>query len=79
MVLLRIAVIDALARATGKRYSTFDVVGAGPRVVAGIVEKYAEVRFYPYESALNFLLEVSRNDVVMISAMSTDFLAVSKL
>ncbi|MEM0368123.1 MAG: radical SAM protein [Desulfurococcaceae archaeon] len=78
-MLLRIAVIDALARATGKRYSTFDVVGAGPRVVAGIVEKYAEVRFYPYESALNFLLEVSRNDVVMISAMSTDFLAVSKL
>jgi radical SAM superfamily enzyme YgiQ (UPF0313 family) len=76
---LRVAVVDALARARGKRYSTFDVVGAGPRVVAGIVEKYAEVEFYTYENAPALLSKAADIDVVMISAMSTDIYAVKKL
>ncbi|MEM1843855.1 MAG: B12-binding domain-containing radical SAM protein, partial [Desulfurococcaceae archaeon] len=70
---MQIAVIDALARARGERYATFDVVGSGPRIVAGISEEFGEVSFYPYEKATGRTSELLRADIVMISAMSSDF------
>lgn len=76
---LNICVIDALARATGTRYSTFDVVGAGPRVVAGIAEKYGQTAFYTYEDAIKRVSRLLSYDVLMISAMSSDYGAVKKL
>ncbi len=36
---IKFLVVDALARASGRRYATHDVVGAGPRVVAGIIDQ----------------------------------------
>jgi radical SAM superfamily enzyme YgiQ (UPF0313 family) len=76
---MRICVVDALARSTGSRYTTFDVVGAGPRVVAGLAEKYGEVHFYTYEKALKSINDVSSKDLVLISAMSSDYVALKKL
>lgn len=76
---MKITVIDVLARSTGKRYSTFDVVGAGPRHIAGIAENYGEVRFLPYEKFENGLNEILTSDVAMISAMSTDIIALKNL
>ena len=75
---MKISVIDVLARATGKRYSTFDVVGAGPRIVAGIAEKYGEVSLYPYEKALSRLQDILHSDLVLVSAMSSDYSALSR-
>ncbi|MEM4826612.1 MAG: cobalamin-dependent protein, partial [Desulfurococcaceae archaeon] len=75
---MKIAVVDTLARAMGKRYSTFDVVGAGPRHIAGIAEKHGEVLFFPYEKAVEKLNIVRKFDVVMISAMSSDYVAVKR-
>lgn len=43
------------------------------------MEKYAEVRFYPYEDAVDSFVDLLNYNIVMISAMSTDFLAVYKL
>lgn len=74
-----IAVIDAMARSSGRRYATFDVVGAGPRVVAGISEKHGDVEYYTYEKALKNYKTIMDKDIVMISAMSTDFTAVRKI
>ncbi|MEM4369866.1 MAG: cobalamin-dependent protein, partial [Desulfurococcaceae archaeon] len=75
---MKIAVVDALARAMGKRYSTFDVVGAGPRHIAGIAEKHGDVFFFPYEKAVEKLSIVRKFDVVMVSAMSSDYIAVKR-
>lgn len=77
---MRIAVVDALARASGRRYATFDVVGAGPRTVAGLLERYFDVDFYPYEKALSLPPErVSAYSHVLISLMSSDLGAGRKL
>lgn len=74
-----IAVVDALARARGERYATFDVVGSGPRIVAGISEEFGDVKFYPYEKAVRRIPVLLKSDIVMISAMSSDFTALYKL
>lgn len=76
---MEIAVIDSLGRAGGDRYSTFDVVGAGPRIVAGIAEKYGSVSYYTHESATRKIREILEKRVVLISAMSSDATAVNNL
>jgi radical SAM superfamily enzyme YgiQ (UPF0313 family) len=76
---LKIAVVDALARGFGSRYATFDVVGAGPRHVAGVAEKHGETVLLPYEKAVTNVTRLREFDVVMISAMSGDFGALSRL
>lgn len=76
---MEIAVIDVLARALGKRYTTFDVVGAGPRIIAGIASEYGSVDLYPYEKAIKSTEEISKRDIVLISAMSSDHKALSTL
>ncbi|WP_440059960.1 B12-binding domain-containing radical SAM protein [Thermogladius sp. 4427co] len=77
---MRVLVVDALARSEGARYSTYDVVGSGPRVVAGIVESIGiPVRLVTYENVVNNKVRVGRFDLVLISAMSSDLGAVVKL
>jgi radical SAM superfamily enzyme YgiQ (UPF0313 family) len=77
---MRIAVVDALARGRGVRYSTFDVVGAGPRVVAGIAETLGHrAGLLTYEEAVSGGLDASVVDAVFISAMTTDMGAVVNL
>lgn len=76
---LKTVVIDTLARASGERYSTFDVVGAGPRIIAGIAELYSDVYFYPFEKALVEINSIIDADLVLISAMSSDYNALGKI
>jgi len=69
----RFLVIDALARAKGKRYSTFDVVGAGPRVVAGLIANHSfHVELKAYELVSNTSFRFNKYDFILISAMSSD-------
>ncbi len=69
---LKAIVIDLLARASGGKYTSFDVVGAGPRVVAGVVESLGiEVDLASYEKALKSV-DFTEYDLVMASAMSSD-------
>lgn len=75
---MNILVVDSLARARGSRYATFDVAGAGPRIIAGLVEEYGlKVSLKAYELVLKE--SFGDIDVLMISAMSSDLEAVSKL
>ncbi len=69
---MKAVVIDLLARASKGRYTSFDVVGAGPRVVAGVVESLGvEVDLVSYEKALKSV-DFAEYDLVMASAMSSD-------
>jgi radical SAM superfamily enzyme YgiQ (UPF0313 family) len=72
-------VIDALARAAGKRYSTLDVVGAGPRIVAGILEEFEDTLLLPYEAVVNKINIVRDFNAFFISAMSSDYVALRKI
>ncbi|MEM4757176.1 MAG: radical SAM protein [Desulfurococcaceae archaeon] len=76
---MKVLVIDALARCTGKRYATMDVIGSGPRIVAGIVNEYFETALYPYEYVVKNISMTKNFDLILISAMSTDKLAVERL
>ena len=76
---MQIAVIDALARSRGERYTSFDVVGCGPRIVAGIAEEFGTVELYPYEKAVKNTHSLLKKDVIMFSAMSSDYPALYKL
>lgn len=78
--MIKALVVDALARAFGERYSTFDVVGAGPRVVAGILEGYGvKTVLKTYEEVRSNPRLYLRSDIVLISAMTTDHVALEKL
>ena len=70
---MKFIVIDALARAGGERYSTYDVVGAGPRIVAGILyEKGFKVDLKTYEVVLDEPSILKKYDYILISVMSQD-------
>ncbi|MEZ0394069.1 MAG: radical SAM protein [Desulfurococcaceae archaeon] len=74
---MKVAVVDALARSSGKRYSTHDVVGAGPRAVAGLLSSLGlDVYYTSYEKFMQDIARASKFDAVFISAMITDIGAV---
>ncbi|MEM0110673.1 MAG: radical SAM protein [Desulfurococcus sp.] len=76
---MRMLVIDVLARSTGKRYSTHDVVGAGPRVVAGMLSEKYETLLIPYEKAIGSKDVVRSATHIFLSAMSSDKGALGKV
>jgi len=66
-------VVDALARAKGYRYTSHDVVGAGPRVVAGtILMQNIDVDLKAYEIVMDNPSIMLRKDIVLVSIMSSD-------
>ncbi|WFO75709.1 radical SAM protein [Desulfurococcaceae archaeon MEX13E-LK6-19] len=77
---MRVLVIDALARASGEKYTTFDVVGAGPRLVTGYLNQLGvQTDLKTYEFVMNNPRIIDNYDIVLISAMITDNVAVNKL
>lgn len=77
---MRFLVIDSLARASGKRYSTFDVVGAGPRIVAGVIANNGyRVSLKAYEYVVEGETDLDKYDAILISIMSSDKGALEKL
>jgi len=77
---IKALIVDCLARGGGKRYATVDVVGAGPRAVAGVLE--AEGVSYDLTTAEAVLageVDVAGYDVLLVSAMSSDERAVERV
>ncbi|ADV64550.1 B12-binding domain-containing radical SAM protein [Desulfurococcus mucosus] len=72
-------VVDALARSTGRRYSTHDVVGAGPRLVAGILSERTEAMLLPYERVVGDKGVLAEASYLFISIMSSDLGALDRL
>ncbi len=74
---MRILIVDALASGKGARRATRDVIGAGPRTVAGVLETLGhEARIAPAESYLN---EASDGyNALLVSGMTSDLQAVQR-
>lgn len=76
-------VVDALAAGTGHRRFTRDFIGAGPRLVAGLLERESRgtlrARVTRIESLLNGEWERDRWDALFLSGMSMDEPACGKL
>ncbi|NPA86089.1 MAG: B12-binding domain-containing radical SAM protein [bacterium] len=75
---MRIVLFDCNAYGTGKRLRVSDVIGAGPRTVAGILEELGhEVRiFFPDWYNKKY---AEKADIVMFSGMVSDLKIIKKL
>jgi len=72
-------IVDTLASGKGTRLTTRDVIGAGPRTVAGVLEKHGmEPTIAPVERFLKGKIEVQNFDVILISGMTPDIPAMQK-
>ncbi|WP_423792675.1 radical SAM protein [Methanocaldococcus indicus] len=71
-------IVDCLAVGDGKKLLTRDVIGAGPRTVKGILENVGfKAKIIPYEDLA--LSKIKKEDIIFISAMTSDFKAVKTL
>ncbi|MCE7739518.1 MAG: radical SAM protein [Candidatus Heimdallarchaeota archaeon] len=77
---MNVLIVDALAANKGRRKFSRDTIGAGPRLVAGVFEKYkVNVRITRVEDFIEENEEgVNSSDLFLISAMSVDKVAVQK-
>lgn len=78
---MEVLIVDALARGSyGRRIVTVDAIGAGPRTVAGVLEKLGiGAELVTAETLLGNPRIVDQYDVLMISAMSIDEKTVAKI
>ena len=70
---MNILIVDCLAREKGERKSSLDVIGVGPRAIAGVLEAMREEpTIKVFEEILENPWKISQYDALMISAMSSD-------
>lgn len=75
---MKALIVDALASGKGTRRATRDVIGAGPRTVAGVLEATGhEARITPVESFLR-ATDPADSDALLVSAMTSDLQAVQR-
>ena len=68
---MKVLLVDALAAGSGKRRSSLDVIGAGPRAIAGVLEVNGIQ--YNLRTAEDALRRPPKDvDVLMVSAMTMD-------
>lgn len=76
----KVLVVDANARLRGKRLTTLDVIGVGPRVVAALLRRYGfQASLYPYEKVIANPSIMKEYDVLAASFMISDAVAVKNL
>ncbi len=73
---MRVAIVDALAYGSAGRIATVDVIGSGPRAVAGVLESLGVDYVITQPDRLEIPVGV---DAVFISAMSSDIPTVRKV
>jgi radical SAM superfamily enzyme YgiQ (UPF0313 family) len=72
-------ILDTLACGHGKRVTTRDVIGAGPRSIAGVLEgKKLKPRILPAEAIIQSGIDIQKFDLLMVSGMSTDLPIIRK-
>ena len=70
---MRPLIVDALASGRGKRQATRDVIGAGPRSLAGVLEGEGMTpRIIVAETFLHGGLDLGDFDILLASGMTTD-------
>jgi radical SAM superfamily enzyme YgiQ (UPF0313 family) len=75
---LKALIVDALASGKGTRKATRDVIGAGPRTVAGVLEALGhEARIAPVEQYLSQAFDAGC-DALLVSGMTSDLQAIQR-
>ncbi|MDK6027772.1 radical SAM protein [Ignisphaera sp. 4213-co] len=75
-----VIVVDANARGEGRRVSTLDVIGVGPRLITSIIKTFGlKATLYPYEAIFNNEEILKEFDAIAISFMISDYKAVKRL
>ena len=73
---MNVVLVDCLARGSGKRYSTIDVIGPGPRLILSILKRYSiEAELYTFEDVVKRPNILRYFSTLMVSAMSSDIKA----
>ena len=76
----RVLIIDALSAGSGRRTSSRDSIGCGPRAVAGMFEKHGiQCTIRRVEEALTKKSILKQFDHLAISGMTMDYIAVQKM
>lgn len=77
---MRPLIVDALASGRGKRVVTRDVIGAGPRSIAGVLEdEGTKPRIATAEAILDRIIQLADFDLLLVSGMSSDLKAVRRV
>ena len=75
---MKALIVDALASGKGTRVATRDVIGAGPRTVAGVLETHGyEARITPVEFYLRQNGDANY-DALLVSGMTSDLQAIQR-
>ncbi|MCW4049951.1 MAG: B12-binding domain-containing radical SAM protein [Candidatus Bathyarchaeota archaeon] len=75
---MKLLIVDALASGKGTRKTTRDVIGAGPRAVAGVLEaRGIETKIIPVNMFLDGRFKTGF-DALLVSGMTSDHTAVQK-
>ncbi len=76
---MKALIVDALASGKGTRKATRDVIGAGPRTVAGVLEAHGhEARIAPVELYLGGRRGEAEYDALLVSGMTSDLQAIQR-
>ena len=76
----KVLVVDANARGNGKRFSTLDVIGVGPRLITSLFRYYnLDAKLVAYESVAEDKQILEHYDALAISFMISDVGAVRRL
>ena len=77
---MRPLIVDALASGKGSRVVTRDVIGAGPRAIAGVLEACLHPpRLAPVEAVLDGRVDLQEHDLLLVSGMTSDLTAIRRI
>lgn len=77
---MSIIIVDALGYGKGKRLATIDVIGCGPRAIAGVLEKYdLNPKIFPANIILSKPLILENYKILFVSAMTQDLTTARKI
>lgn len=73
-------IVDVLGCGKGRRLATLDVIGSGPRIIAGVLEKHGlNVKVIHYSKLMSNPDILREFEFLLVSAMSVDFPAVRRV
>jgi len=76
---VRPLIVDALASGKGSRVATRDVIGAGPRAIAGVLEAGVQrPKLAPVAAVLEGHVDLREYDALLVSGMTSDLTAIRR-
>jgi radical SAM superfamily enzyme YgiQ (UPF0313 family) len=78
--IVKTLIVDALASGRGRRLATLDVIGVGPRAIAGVLEtRGLEPTLARAYEVLGGKVDLAKYDMLFVSGMTMDLRAISRV